>query len=540
MYARYMRPESATPDLQRYVRLARRNAWLVLLMVATAVGSAIAISARQEPVYRASMKLVVGQGNSFFQPQFGTSVQPFTQTMTSLLESEIVARTVISDLNLRASPDELLSKLDIKTKPESSVLEVSYESADEEHARDVVDRVGTVFTRLVREKLSSAATADGSAEDGGAPITASVFDPAHVEPTPVSPRPVRNAIFAGAAALVAGLLIAFFREGLDERVRSREDVERWFGAPLFGVIPHVRRRALPSIATDNGVRHNGQFVGALHNLSAKVEFFLGENARPVIVVTSALSAEGKTTVVANLAAALATSGRDVVCVEADVFRPRLAQYFGVETPKVGFSAVLERRADLADGLVDIALHGDESRISHRPEARITTDMSEGSRLGRLRILAADQVGAERAHVVRRDDVGRLLAELRAAAEYVIVDTPPMLVTGNAFPFLMEANAVLVSARMRRTPREAAEAVGQTLASLAIRDVAVVLTDVKAGNIGYDAYGPYAPYEFRDKDSVAKVRPHEGKRFKHSHVAGSSASATPDVPPNPPWRPRDSK
>src|SRR2546430_1434505 len=105
------RPSSGSAFVTHYGAVLKRQGWLVAIIVVCAVAGAVAITAVQTSVYRASMKIVVGQGNGFFQPQFGSSVQPFTQTMTSLLESDIVARRVIQSQQLSLTPRGLLSQL---------------------------------------------------------------------------------------------------------------------------------------------------------------------------------------------------------------------------------------------------------------------------------------------------------------------------------------------------------------------------------------------------------------------------------------------
>src|SRR5436305_7393189 len=114
----------------QYGSVLKRQGWLIALIVVCAVAGAVAITAVQTPVYQASMKIVVGQGNGFFQPQFGGSVQPFTQTMTALLQSDVVARRVIDADRLQVTPVGLLSRLHVSSNPESSVLDVSYDSTD--------------------------------------------------------------------------------------------------------------------------------------------------------------------------------------------------------------------------------------------------------------------------------------------------------------------------------------------------------------------------------------------------------------------------
>src|SRR5207247_7572751 len=116
---------------------------------------------------------------------------------------------------------QLLGRVHVSTSPDSSVLDVSYETSDRPEAVRVLAEMGAVFTGLVRQKL-------GEPRTRGAEITATVFDPAHLEPGRVSPRPARTLGIAGALGLAIALVLALVRESLDNRIRGRRDAEKWF------------------------------------------------------------------------------------------------------------------------------------------------------------------------------------------------------------------------------------------------------------------------------------------------------------------------
>jgi receptor protein-tyrosine kinase len=454
------------PDLRHYLRLLRRQWWVLALVTALALAAAAAVTALQTPVYRASMKVVVGQGGGVFQPQFGGAVEPFARTMANLFESDVVARGAIDDLQLRMTPRQLLARVHVSSRPESSVLEVAYDTPRREQAVPVLAEMGRVFARLVRRKL-------GESQANGAPITASVFDPAHLEPGRVSPRPVRNLAVAGVLGLALGLILAFVREGLDDRIRSRRDAERWFHAPVLGALPRGAHGGISAAASAESRELSRE---AISMLRANLELPRGTTGGPLIVVTSALPEEGKTTLVAQLAVALAAAGNRVVCVEADVRRPRLRQYLSTAGGDHGLVDVLEGRIDLASALVAV------------PVGQSTNGGGPG---GRLELLPAGRARSNPADLLTADRVERLSGDLRARADYVVVDATPILLVGDAFAFARVADNVIVVAREGRTTKEAADAVRVTLERLAVGRVGVVLTDWHS-EVGY-GYG-YASAE----------------------------------------------
>lgn len=180
-------------------------------MVVAVGAAAIVTFVVQETTYRAEMKLVVSQGGSVLPPGGGDN-EPLTQTMSSLLESDVVASAVIENLGLDTSSQQLLDRLDVTTEPQSAVLIVGYESTRPEKAVAVLEEVGAEFPTIVSESLGDEATFRG---DGSLELSASVFDPPTALSEPVSPSPVRNLVIAGLAGLLAGLLAVVMLQALE-------------------------------------------------------------------------------------------------------------------------------------------------------------------------------------------------------------------------------------------------------------------------------------------------------------------------------------
>ena len=472
---------------QDYLHILRRRLWIIVLTVALAIGAAISITALQNPVYRASEKIVVGQDQGLVDARFGNWIQSFTQTMTTLLESEVVASTVVDNLNLDMSPRRLLNQLQVSSRPDSAVLDVTYDSTSREEAVAVLTEVGDVFTRLVDERLATSTSE--------VPITATVFDPAHLEPGQVSPKPVRTLIIAGVLGLALGVILAYAAEALDERVRGRRDAEEWFGAPVIGALPKGLRGKPPFGLRGQAGPPRHDFLEAMQLLRANLEFSDRGMRGPLAVVTSAVPEEGKSTVVANLGVALALAGHDVICVEGDLRRPRLPYYLGVATRNGGLAEVLEGRAQLEDVLQEVPLNlapsrnGDRAGRRSPPSTEVT--VSANFSRARLRVVMAGTPTSSPADVLTGDRVADLIDELRASADYVIFDTPPILLVGDAFPIVRLADTVIVVAREGRTNKSSAEAVKATLEGLGVVKASVVLTDSRgevSGAYGYRAYG----------------------------------------------------
>jgi len=433
------------------------------------------------------MKLVVAQSGGDAGPEFGSA--ELMQTMSNLLESDVVVEPVIRDLRLQTSAEEFFRRLGVTYRPGSSVLEVSLKWQRKEAAAPILLRVSREFQRLVDEKLGVRST--GLATGTGRPLIAvSVFDPPHVEPNRVSPKPVRLLGFAGALGLVLALVLAFARESLDERIRGRDDAEESFGAPVIGTLP---KGLLPTGIRSPGASRLSRarapaLADALHVLRANLLFSHSAVHGPTILVTSAMPQDGKSTVASSLAWALASAGQDVICVDADVRRPVLHEYLQADGQAGGLVEVLSGAVEIDDALQTVRISAQTSELVERvaalsPGAGDTRPtLNAMTRNGRLRLLAGGistkrTAPPEAGTMLTGERVDALVEQLRARADFVIFDGPPLLVA-DAFPLAVQSDTVLVVAREGRTTRDKAKMVRATLAGLGVERFAVVLTEAE--------------------------------------------------------------
>lgn len=463
------RQQAETIGLGHYLEVLRRRKWLVLVVPVAAVAAAAALSFLQAPTYRAETKLVAGQRGGLIDPRFGGSfAQQLTATMRDLLRSHLVASTVIDRLGLEERPEELLEQVSVSINPETAVLTVRVEDGDPERAVAIADELGETFSTLVRERFATQTTVEG---EPGSELTVTVFDPAHADPVPVSPRPVRNIALAGFLGIVLGLLAGFLREHFDRALRSREEVERAFGAPVIGQIPFVRarrRRDQRSVAWESV----GGISEAYRALRANLQYLGIKRPVRTILITSASPEQGKTTVAANLAVAIARSGVSTVVVEGDLRRPRLAQTFGAPSGGLGLTSVLVGAAEPEAAVHDVDT---PEGVASRPGGA-----------GRLSLLSSGPLPPNPSELLSSFQMRDVLDRLAGSYDYVLVDSPPVLLVSDALELArMVDGVVLVVRRSRATTDEAAE-IRALVERLDIHVLGVVFTD--AAPVG--SYGAY--------------------------------------------------
>jgi capsular polysaccharide biosynthesis protein len=460
-----------------YLGVLRRRAWIIALLALLAGGTALAVSLRAEPVYRASMKIVVGQGGGVFQPAFGNSVQPFTQTMTSLLQSNVVAEAAVRESRLQEDPTVLLDDLDVTSAPDSSVLVVTYDNPDRARAVLVLQAVGSAFTRLVQERLGAV---EGAA--GTQPVTATVFDPPHGLEGRVSPQPVRDTVLATLLGLALGVIAALGLEALDDRLRSRRQAEGWFGAPMFGAIPRRFTRLAPhaAIAALAGPQRSRQGALAMDLLTTNLQRATAGSAHPVIAVTAARQDADKTLTTAAIAAGLARAGRDVVVIDADLGGGELASVFGVHEA-TGLREVVLGTVEPADALTPVTLTA--------PADMQPVEMPRTV----LRVLPPGR--ADRAPRITTERFAGIVAAIGPTCDVIVVELPPALTSADWLAMLPAIDHVVIVARQGATRRGDAEAVHDLMQGMPPRAVSVVVTDSEArprlgaGRPPYDGVTP---------------------------------------------------
>lgn len=458
--------QQADSPLQQYLRIIKRQLPLVILVPLVTIAAAYAILQVRDPVYRASMMIVVGEPREKGNPVLGaTSV---TRTMTTLLEGDLVARTVIESLELGISNKAFGEQMKVEVLPDTSVLQVTYDSTDSQLALDVISRVERVFNSRIRSTLGVRGDRHTRTPAGGSfDLIVRVFDPPHLQADTVSPSRGTTLILAGIAGLVIGLMLAIARDSLDFRIQGRRDAEDWFGAPVVGALPKPRGRTPIAVGDE---RHSA----SLDLLRARLQFTPSGIGGPTILVTSAAPDEGKSTVAASLAAALARADKRVVLVDADLRRPTVHGLLGLDRDGPGLTDVLQGRID-----VDEALWG--VRVDRLPAAGNGAGPSEyesGRRAqssGRLEVLPAGRSSAALGGVLTPDALTAMMDRLHERADYVIFDAPPLIVA-DAFGLALVADNVLVVARNRRTTRDQAEFARTTLEGLGIERISVVLTN----------------------------------------------------------------
>ncbi|WP_328813637.1 polysaccharide biosynthesis tyrosine autokinase [Rhodococcus sp. NBC_00297] len=409
-------------EISDYVRILRARWIVIVLTTVIAAAASLVFSLVSTPVYEACTRLYVSTGSSSSSVtevyQGNLASQQRVASYTQLLGGESVAQRTIDSLGLSMSPSALASKVRTTSSPDTVLIDTCVSDSNATTARDLANGIGTTFVDFVDDLETP--------PGGGAPLAqVSVVEPAQVPTGPISPKTTRNLALGVAVGLLLGIALAVIRDRLDNTIKDRTALADLSGVPVVGVVPFdktIKEEAALSFAESSSGT-----AEAFRELRTNLQFLEVDSPPRVIVVTSAVPAEGKTTTAVNLALVLAEAGHRVALIEGDLRRPRVSKYLGL-VGSVGFSTVLSGQADVEEVLQPTKFHGVDVLAS-----------------GPLPPNPSELLGSEAARTV--------MDTLRASFDYVVVDAPPLLPVTDASVITAHADGAIVVARHGHTKRD---------------------------------------------------------------------------------------
>jgi receptor protein-tyrosine kinase len=430
-------------NVQDFLKLLRARWITVAVTAAVVLTGAIAVTLLTTPLYQASTRLFVSttagaslaetyQGNRFSQERVGSYAE--------LLMGQTLAQRTIDKLGLELDANALQANVKASAKPDTVLIDVNVLDSSPVRARDIANTLSDEFVTMVRELEAP--------EDGSPPDSRVVIEQrASIPPSPVVPNIPRNIAVGLLLGVVLGIGLAVLRDVLDNTVKTRENLENITRTGIVGSIPLDReRRKQAAIAFEND---NSAIAEAFRKLRTNLQFLAVDNPPRVIVCTSSMPSEGKSTTAINIALALAENDHNVVLVDGDMRRPTLHKYLDL-VGSVGFSTVLSGRANLDEALQKTQFPG-------------------------LTVLTSGAIPPNPSELLGSLTAKKLLAELRANFDYVIVDSTPLLAVTDAAILAAGSDGALIMARFGQTKHEQVSHAVESLQGVGARLLGAVFT-----------------------------------------------------------------
>jgi polysaccharide biosynthesis transport protein len=346
-----------------------------------------------------------------------------------------------------------------------------------------------------------------------------VVDPAMVPSFPARPARARNIALAFLVGLVGGIGLALIREYMDNTVKTPDDIETLSRLPSLAVVPafaesngDAKRSRLLGGGNGNGNGHGrerhaelvaqhypkSQMSEAFRALRTSLLLSQAEHPPQIILVTSALPREGKTTAAANLAVTLAQLGDRTLLIDADLRKPGIGRLLNLGNGKfAGLSSYLAGVSSL-----------DLVTVQHPA-------------IPNLSAIPTGPLPPNPADLLSSHKLADALAELRTRFKFIVIDTPPIMAATDAVILSVQADGVLIVVRSGETPKEAFTRTRDLLVSVKCHLLGVVLNAVDSSAPDYYysyryypysyGYGPQEAEDHRQDDEVAEAVHHSSHR-----------------------------
>lgn len=316
-----------------------------------------------------------------------------------------------------------------------------------------------------------------------------VIVPATPPSSPASPKPVKSAVFGFIAGLFLGVVSAFVIAQFDTRIRSYRAVSDILGLSVIGHVPRMTRRAIDVGGLVALTDPEGSVSEALRVLRRNLEWSSIDGSLKSLVVTSFVKGEGKTLTLCNLAVTLARAGSKVIIVDADLRNPQVHRVFNLPN-STGLTSAVLGKTPLSEAVREFKAAGSSTPAVRTLDGKVSAPRAD-TWAGTLLILTSGPLPPNPGEVVASRSVAGALRDLAASdADYVLIDTPPMLGFGDAGSLAPSVDGVLVTVRIDKARRPVLEEGREVLASLPGRRVGVVVVGERLDDTQYGSYSSY--------------------------------------------------
>ncbi len=311
-------------------------------------------------------------------------------------------------------------------------------------------------------------------------VNVRVVDKAEVPQNPIKPKEKRNLLLAMVLGMFMGCGLAFFNEYLDDTLKTPEDVKEFLGLPFLGIIPKIKEQEERQIELT--VRNEPKSVTseAYRGLRTNVMFSSAEQSPKVILITSALPEEGKTTTAINLALAMAQAGSKTLMLGCDMRKPNMHKIFGI-SKEMGLSNILTGSAQYKE-------------------------VCQPSGVDNLDLIPCGPIPPNPSELLGSQKMNELIDQLKQDYDCLIMDSPPLTVVTDASLLGKKSDGVILVARAFITSKQAVKTGLEQLHNIGAKILGVAFNSVdmeKEGSYYYSKY--YYSYYYYAEDGTKKRR-----------------------------------
>ncbi|MFH1124276.1 MAG: polysaccharide biosynthesis tyrosine autokinase [Pseudomonadota bacterium] len=316
-----------------------------------------------------------------------------------------------------------------------------------------------------------------------------VVEPAYANPNFIKPKLKLNLALGLILGLMLGMGLAFFMEYLDDSVKNAEDIQTLVSLPVLGNIGHYggiengrpNRRCLMLLEEPDS-----HISEAFRSFRSNLLFTSVDKTRQLMVFSSPLPEDGKSTCAANLAVALSQTGKKVLLVDTDLRRPTQHRIF---------------RCRRSPGIVNVLVSEDWEKA--------LGEAIQPSETNGLDLLVCGDKPPNPNEIIGSEKMGQVLDAIRKRYDFVVFDTPPLLTVSDALVLAQRLDGILCVVRAQRTSRKALKSAVELLAQVKTPVMGIVLNDIDFKQERY-YYGYHYKY-YRSYYGSGKEKGGKGQR-----------------------------
>lgn len=396
--------------LTRYILLAKRWIWVVLLGMILCSGMTYVVTKLMHPVYQAAALIIITFDTSNSGYDNTTAALQALPTYAQLVTNPKVLQPVIAQhkgLTLKT----LLPMVTVKPQSNTQIIELDVNNSNPQLAAQLTNEIGQSFSQYASTQL---------------PATVQLL-PAQVPTDPIQPKPSTDALIGALVGLGLSLALIIAFEWADDRMENPDEVQELLSLDTLTVIPHLSQKDRIKSAEETPALAEGCRI-----LSATLNAAQATRPFKLVMITSAVAGEGKSTIAANLATFLAMAGKRVLLVDADLRHPVQDQHFQLDNRHGLSNAFLEMWAQ-----VEVELNGQPTEIPM------------------LRVLTTGVLPSNPSELLQSQIAQRLFDHFKQSKQfdYVIFDTSPLLPVADAQIIASYMEAAILVADISKTPRK---------------------------------------------------------------------------------------
>lgn len=471
----------------------RRN-WFIVVGVATVgllVGGAASLLVK--PTYTAETQLFVaiqGTGSVSELQQGNTFSQARVQSYVKTVGTPVVLRPVVDSLGLDVSPSQLAKQVKASTDLNTVLINISVTDTSPVQAAAVAQSVADSLIKAV-DALEKPKTG------GTSPVSLSIITPAEAPLSPSAPNTRLNLALGLTAGLALGLIGAILRATMDFRIRGEADLKLVTEAPLLGGIAYDQDAAKKPLLTQ--APPQSPRAESFRQLRTNLQFANVSGRAKSVLLTSSLPGEGRSTTATNLAIALAQAGQSVCLIDADLRRPMVNEYLGLDR-SAGLTTALVGNVDVNDLLQP---WGNDN----------------------LFVLTSGQIPPNPSELLGSESMRQLLTRLESAFDTVVIDAPPLLPVTDAAVLGQFVGGVVVVVGSQKTKRHDVERALAALQLVEANLLGIVLNQLPVKGPDAYAHSYYSYGSIPESDSNDRnVLPASDRQFEQEDVLSYRAPA----------------